>query len=349
MAYRQLLGGLLLLGFVLSSSSWGDGWDPTSKAGNTDSILNTRHNLTMTYTPFKPIMDAFRNDYYEVCVYCHTPHGANTLVDAPLWNRSRTDINYTVYTARSFYTNPVTTYDQKVSQPGPNSLTCLSCHDGVIAVDSILNMPTRNTGALAGYGPQHQMAVGNSNKGFLNQWDQPNSPTRNHAHLNRLGGGQEIPCMMCHNGNAGIPDFRLFQIAEDGVNLQNDHPIGVTYPTIDRAQFQAQQIAANGTSTTVAVDAVPEENYRVPNGLVTTTRGPKVVNSVFFDRNGNNRLEKNEVRLYDSGAGDGPEVECASCHDPHGVPEGASGTKFFPSFLRVSNRGSTLCLTCHIK
>ena len=37
----------------------------------------------------------------------------------------------------------------------------------------------------------------------------------------------------------------------------------------------------------------------------------------------------------------GQEVECGSCHNPHNTS--------FPPFLRVSNSGSNLCKTCHIK
>lgn len=37
------------------------------------------------------------------------------------------------------------------------------------------------------------------------------------------------------------------------------------------------------------------------------------------------------------------QMECASCHDVHG--QAAEGTKF----LRTSNNGSKLCLSCHIK
>ena len=36
------------------------------------------------------------------------------------------------------------------------------------------------------------------------------------------------------------------------------------------------------------------------------------------------------------------QVQCASCHDPHG----SSGV---PKLLRISNEGSALCLTCHDK
>ncbi len=37
----------------------------------------------------------------------------------------------------------------------------------------------------------------------------------------------------------------------------------------------------------------------------------------------------------------GYRVECVTCHDPH--------TRGAPSYLRMSNEGSRLCLTCHIK
>ena len=48
-------------------------------------------------------------------------------------------------------------------------------------------------------------------------------------------------------------------------------------------------------------------------------------------------------------SGDGFEVECGSCHDPHGVPSGGNGSAFLPTFLRVTNAGSAVCLTCHNK
>jgi hypothetical protein len=67
----------------------------------------------------------------------------------------------------------------------------------------------------------------------------------------------------------------------------------------------------------------------------------------FFDESPNGLLDKNEIRLYESG--NGVSVECASCHDPHGVPSGGSGGELLPHFLRKINTGSALCLTCHSK
>jgi len=75
-----------------------DGWDPASKASNVGGISNTRHNLTMSYVgDTTGNMDFARNDYGEVCVYCHTPHGANSTIDAPLWNHTIKSATYTTY------------------------------------------------------------------------------------------------------------------------------------------------------------------------------------------------------------------------------------------------------------
>ncbi|MBE9535885.1 MAG: cytochrome c3 family protein [Proteobacteria bacterium] len=49
------------------------------------------------------------------------------------------------------------------------------------------------------------------------------------------------------------------------------------------------------------------------------------------------------VKFYKAGTTKTNQMECASCHDVHG--QAAPGTKF----LRTSNTGSALCLTCHIK
>ena len=54
--------------------------DLPTKFTNQGSIGNTRHNMTQRpaslVVPSGAIMDPYRNDYQEVCVYCHTPHAA---------------------------------------------------------------------------------------------------------------------------------------------------------------------------------------------------------------------------------------------------------------------------------
>ncbi len=279
--------------------------DLPSKFSNIGSVGNTRHNLTQRQAsgggPAGVTMDAYRNDYLEVCVYCHTPHGANRTVAAPLWNRTMKTTTYQTYDLLN-----TTSLTQTVTQPGINSLTCLSCHDGQTAVDSIINMP--------GSGRYLATQETTENTAFLNSWNNSRGPDATvHA---RLSGAE---CLACHSSGAGIvgagaTDFTAFAI---GTDLRNDHPVGIRYPST----------AGAGS------------DFKDPPR--------KEALLAYFDNNGNSRADPNEIRLYNSG--DGYEVECASCHDPHGVPSAGAGSVFNPTFLRVTNAGSAVCLTCHSK
>ncbi len=321
------------------------GPNPGNSRGAVGGIANTRHNLTMSYSTGQLVMDKYRNDYYEICVYCHTPHGANSTAAAPLWNRTVTSREYTLYQDKNAGNEP-SALNATFTQPGPNSLTCLSCHDGVTAIDSIINMPTQLSGEFrAGYSQGQETAVGNA---FLDEWSGNALGTGGPGDFADGGhaGFRDSPtnCLACHDSvgptaTPAKPDFTNFVI---GTNLTDDHPIGVTYPT----KFDS------------SVD------FNEPN--VKTGR------IAFFDINGNSHADPDEIRLYDTG--DGYEVECGSCHDPHGVRirnsasvDPADSNNLVPSFLRVgaltvpesntdptgkltrANVGSNLCLTCHVK
>lgn len=69
----------------------------------------------------------------EICVFCHTPHAANTDVQAPLWNKTASGATYTLYDS--------TTIDGTVLAVGSVSVACLSCHDGTQSTDVVINAP----------------------------------------------------------------------------------------------------------------------------------------------------------------------------------------------------------------
>jgi hypothetical protein len=302
--------------------------DLPSQLPNHSSIINTRHNLTLrdaSGTLFSSDwnymvgMDWYRNNYAEVCVYCHTPHGANANVAAPLWNRNIPTTTYTTYSQLG-----TTSLTQTVYQPGAASLPCLSCHDGKQAVDAIINMP--------GSG-RYSTTI---NEAFLDSWtpssgrDAPSHMTLDGTLKDRVmwADGKPWPykaydsCLSCHSTDGELagsgPDFKAAAI---GTDLRDDHPVGVTFP------------AVNGAGT----------DWKTPNTSFTRAG----FTTKFFDENGNAHLDKGEIRLYDSG--NGALVECASCHDPHGVPSAGAGSKFNPTFLRKTNQNSAVCLTCHTK
>lgn len=288
---------------VVLGLAWADVDLPT-KFTNQGSIGNTRHNMTQRQAsgggPAGVIMDPYRNDYEEVCVYCHTPHGANSSVTLPLWNRTIKATTYQIY--NELGTSSLT---QAVVQPGAASLSCLSCHDGQTAVDSIINMP--------GSGRYQASQATSQDNTFLNTWNNARGPDATiHIGLNPVA---NLGCLACHASGAGFvgagaTDFTVFAI---GTDLKNDHPVGVTYPT------------SNGPGT----------DFNTPGGTKGTAK--------FFDVDANTNMGKGEVRVYDG------KVECASCHDPHGVPSDGPGSTFNPTFLRKTNAGSVVCLTCHSK
>ena len=291
---------------LAAGASWAGGPEIPTKFTNNTSITETRHNLTQRDNAGQVDaiqMDPYRNDYAEVCVYCHTPHGASSALGAPLWNRTRKSTSYQTYDLLN-----TVTITQTITTPGVNSLTCLSCHDGTTAVDSIINMP-----GSGNYDPaQETQNDDGAINTFLNGWTNP-SGTEAVNHLKLQAGA--TGCLGCHAPGtlaSSAQDFTIFAI---GTDLRNDHPVGITFPTTN-----------------------PDFNL---------TTGTSARGDIFFDLDGDSRMDKNEVRLYDTG--EGPEVECASCHDPHGVESAGSGSQFNPTFLRVSNVGSGLCMTCHVK
>ena len=72
----------------------------------------------------------------EVCVFCHTPHGADTGAAAPLWNKTLPTSTYQRYSSLG-----TATLDGAEAPVGSVSLACLSCHDGSQAMDVVINKP----------------------------------------------------------------------------------------------------------------------------------------------------------------------------------------------------------------
>ncbi|MBI2836981.1 MAG: hypothetical protein HYX75_01590 [Acidobacteria bacterium] len=159
------------------------------------SVVGSRHDLSSDWWKGTPLMQLTLNNYGEVCVYCHTPHGGDSNIDAPLWNRTTPTGPYTLYSS--------STLDSVVGQPSGVSLACLSCHEGTIAVDSVLNAPGGGTNTA---GPWY-------------------GQTAAPLHFKMEQGIDN--CGECHTGGVGH-DARMSYL---GTDLRNDHPISMVYPT----------------------------------------------------------------------------------------------------------------------
>lgn len=126
--WSLVFAGALTLAVAWSGAAWAQG------------ILDTKHNLSAV-AGSGANRSAGNQEIYltagtsEVCVFCHTPHGADTNVAAPLWNRAVT--NTATYT---MYSSPTLDSAPSAANMGV-SLACLSCHDGTIAFDALRNLP----------------------------------------------------------------------------------------------------------------------------------------------------------------------------------------------------------------
>ena len=132
--------------------------------------------------------------YDQVCVYCHTPHNANSNVQL-LWNRQLPDPgSYSLYTSPTLKATP--------QAPSPVSLLCLSCHDGTIALDKVLNVP-----GGAALGSRH----GSMTLTFSNVYD----------------------CIACHYPGEFLYNGIDLSATFFGTDLSDDHPVSIEYSVND--------------------------------------------------------------------------------------------------------------------
>ena len=94
---------------------------------NSQSIVTTKHNLSASGPGTVKTLGET-----EICLFCHTPHNKKPM--SPLWNRSDPGLTYILYTSSTLQALP--------GQPDGSSILCLSCHDGTVALGSVLSRPT---------------------------------------------------------------------------------------------------------------------------------------------------------------------------------------------------------------
>ena len=114
------LAGILVASLLIFVASF------SIHAARISDIANTRHNLS-TSSPGS--VTAVSES--QICVFCHTPHHAELLPAAPLWNRQASGAAYTPYTSNTIDANDI------AATPGGSSKLCLSCHDGTIAIGQV--------------------------------------------------------------------------------------------------------------------------------------------------------------------------------------------------------------------
>lgn len=108
-------------------------------------VLGSKHDLSNDSTAYA----GGASNTSEICVFCHTPHGA---LDSPLWNRTNPDLS-----GATAYGNPNGSMNHTVQQALINTSDaplCLSCHDGTTLLSNVSNPPnTSGTITMNTVGP----------------------------------------------------------------------------------------------------------------------------------------------------------------------------------------------------
>jgi hypothetical protein len=219
---KRFLSLALTLGVVaLAGSAYALNPSDISGGDPAAGIMNTRHNLGATGPHWRTSVvstsatsSETSTGTTEVCIFCHTPHHGGQ--DGPLWNRStRNGTSYVIYGSKiSGGSTGETIGGSQVSTIGAASLACLSCHDGTIAFDSLINAP--------GKGNDGSNWTSAMNLGWTFTEDGTDTTSVKKMTSNRLN---------------------------LGTDLTNDHPISVVYSD-DRASLRPVSTSLTGLDMT---------------------------------------------------------------------------------------------------
>lgn len=316
-----------ILAFALAVfSAWG------AEGARVADVTNTKHNLSTSGPgPVKA------TDETQICVFCHTPHGAElddpqNPTPTPLWNREYSTATYTPYISKSMQAAGMAPPDPGL-QPDGSSKLCLSCHDGTIAIGAV-----------------------NVLNGQL-----MSSP------ISMSGVGTTVPGEM-PAGSGETTGFTRFI----GTDLTNDHPISFTY---DTALAAADGELRDPADTNNEIDnrtrgvkpLVPLENNKVQ---CISCHNPHIRETDDTAGNINNntvsakflRLNRFQAANPTGGAFDkNNDLVCLACHDKLGqewarsvhandthaneiYKDAAATLREFPTGIEV---WQAACMNCH--
>ena len=301
---RRLAAGVVLAGLLPA---------PVADAQRVSDVRGTLHNLS---TSGPGSTRASTGGTSEVCVFCHTPHGATSVDESgaalrsPLWNRRvPAGATYTPYTSSSM--DSQTIVDGFNATPGGSSKLCLSCHDGTLAIGSV------------------NVLNGNPNASI------PMSGT---------GPGGTMPA-----GAGTTSGFTRFL----GTDLRNDHPISVSYTNAlatrdgELRAVDAQQRWPAGSGSVIGLRASgfkpllplePTGNANLGQVQCATCHDPHTRE---LDAAKGNQKFLRAQRFQESSPSANPsaatDIICLSCHDKNG----GAGSWAYSAHARPDSAGQT--------
>jgi len=300
------------------------------------SVVDTAHNLSASGPGS---VTAVSED--KVCEFCHTAHSSSSTL--PLWNRNASTATYVPYTSTTAIAQP--------GQPTGDSLLCLSCHDGTIALGELISRPTAITmsggvvtmppgGGLIGTDLTHDHPISFAYTSTLaGQNGELLSPGALPPGV-KLDANGELQCTTCHDAHSD--DFGAFLVMPNTGSqlcttchqktgwLQTSH-------SQSGATWNGQQPDPWPDSELATVSENACGNCHKPHAL---TGGPRLLNYAVEEDNclvcHNTNVAAHDIeaefgKLSAHGIGDTEgvhdpaesavvqtrHVECVDCHDPH--------------------------------
>ncbi|MEK6704026.1 MAG: cytochrome c3 family protein [Planctomycetota bacterium] len=326
-------------------------------SGQIMSVVDSPHDLS---AGSRAEVRAVREE--QVCIFCHAPHNASPV--GALWNRSLSPQAYTVYTSQSLAAKP--------GQPTGASKLCLSCHDGTIAIGSLLgrSTPVQMTGGVT------TLSQGASNLGTDLRDDHPisfrfDSTLVNRGtklrdpsglpHQIRLDNNRELQCTSCHDAhNNAFGKFLVMRNSSSELCL-SCHQMGQT------------DITGHGQcSDCHQSHSAPSGAYLLRKSNVSETC--LTCHSGTTPHASNIAADMKKAYVHDTASSVDPAAPanqvatCTSCHDPHTMTHGAgraaasgqgsnsasfgrfgliSGVSASGAPMKVATAEHEVCFKCH--
>jgi hypothetical protein len=288
-------------------------------AAKISDIRNTKHNLSVNGPgTVKATSET------QICVFCHTPHGAENIPKAPLWNRKLSTATYTTYTSSSIDVDAT----ELAASPGGSSKLCLSCHDGTMALGSVnvLNGNVNPTIALSGTAAGAMPAASGATTGFTRNLgvnltnDHPISFTYDTALANRDGELRAPDGTTVGTRSPGVKPKLPLEAGQMQCSTCHDPHLRETDATKGSAKFlrvnrfQEQTPTGGAFSESADIICLACHDKAGQTWALSAHANPNVANEVFT-------TVATDAREFPAGL---PvwRASCLSCHDTHTV-EGA--------------------------
>lgn len=308
-------------------------------------VSETVHNLSVSGPG--PLRAASES---QVCVFCHAPHNTQGL--RPLWNRELSAVSYSIYQS--------TTLNALPGQPTGSSKLCLSCHDGTIALGSVLSraeqirmtggdfIPAGPTNLGTDLADDHPVSF-HFSSGLAAADRQLVSPTALPPEV-RLDANGQMQCTSCHDPHHNLNGDFLVRRPEFGELCMSCHQLDGWNATPHRTSNANVTGSPQGTwpFSTVAENACQScHRSHTAGGEQRLLMFEEEEDNCLSCHDGNvanfnmlseiNKFSAHDPRDYlgrhdptEANYGTDAHVECADCHNPHAVAAASSNPGYIP-------------------